>query len=36
MEQLLKMDDDEFGIYIDNLPPARLQALMGREFPGRG
>lgn len=36
VEQLLKMDDDEFGTYIDNLPAARLQALMGREFPGRG
>jgi hypothetical protein len=35
-EQLLKMDDEEFGIYIDNLPTQRLQALMGREFPGRG
>jgi hypothetical protein len=36
IETLLKMDDQEFGMYIDNLPTQRLQALMGREFPGRG
>jgi len=30
------MDDDEFGAYIDNLPKNRLEAIMGREFPGRG
>jgi hypothetical protein len=36
IEKLLKMDDEEFGAYVDNLPPAKLQALMGREFPGRG
>jgi hypothetical protein len=35
IEQLLKMDDTEFGIYIDNLPKQRLESLMGREFPGR-
>lgn len=36
VETLLKMDDEEFGLYVDNLPTARLQQLMGREFPGRG
>jgi len=35
-EMLLRMDDDEFGAYIDNLPKNRLEAIMGREFPGRG
>jgi hypothetical protein len=35
-KELLEMDDEQFGIYIDNLPPHALQALMGREFPGRG
>lgn len=35
IEQLLKMGDEEFGMYIDNLPKARLESLMGREFPGR-
>src|SRR6516165_11532753 len=35
-KELLDMDDEQFGIYIDNLPPHALQALMGREFPGRG
>jgi hypothetical protein len=35
IEQLLKMDDEEFGVYIDNLPPQRLQSLMGRDFPTR-
>jgi hypothetical protein len=29
------MDDEQFGLYIDNLPPHALQALMGREFPDR-
>ena len=37
IEQLLRMDDNEFGIYIDNLPKARLDSIMGRDnFPGRG
>jgi len=34
-KELLDMDDEQFGIYIDNLPPHALQALMGREFPDR-
>lgn len=29
-ERLLKMNDDEFARYIDNLPKDRLDALMGR------
>jgi hypothetical protein len=36
IDQLLRMDDEEFGIYVDNLPKARLDAIMGRDFPGRG
>ena len=35
LERLLAMGDEEFGMYIDNLPKARLESLMGREFPGR-
>jgi hypothetical protein len=35
VDKLLEMDDEEFGLYIDNLPPQRLQQIMGREFPGR-
>src|SRR6516225_4860301 len=35
-KELLEMDDEQFGLYIDNLPPHALQALMGREFPSRG
>ena len=35
VEQLLRMGDDEFGEYIDNLPKQRLEALMGRDFPGQ-
>jgi hypothetical protein len=34
-KELLDMDDEQFGLYIDNLPPHALQALMGREFPDR-
>ena len=34
-KELLEMDDEQFGLYIDNLPPHALQALMGREFPDR-
>ena len=36
IDQLLRMDDEEFGIYVDSLPKARLDAIMGRDFPGRG
>ena len=35
IDQLLKMGDEEFGQYIDNLPKQRLEAMMGREFPGQ-
>lgn len=33
IEQLLKMGDDEFGAYIDNLPKSRLDNIMGKEQP---
>jgi len=35
-KELLAMNDEEFGYYIDHLPKPQLEALMGREFPGRG
>ena len=35
IEQLLQMDDETFGAYVDNLPTQRLQSIMGREFPTR-
>lgn len=34
-ETLLNMNDEEFGMYIDNLPKPKLDAMMGREFPAR-
>jgi len=34
-KELLAMNDDEFGYYIDHLPKPQLEALMGREFPDR-
>jgi hypothetical protein len=34
MERLVKMNDAEFAAYIDNLPKDRLDAIMGKDFPG--
>ena len=33
--ELLAMNDEEFGLYIDNLPKHQLEAMMGRDFPDR-
>jgi hypothetical protein len=30
IESLLKMDDEEFGLYVDRLPKGRLDAIMGK------
>ena len=35
MERLLHMNDEEFGIYVDNMPKSQLDAIMGRDFSGR-
>jgi len=34
-EALLRMNDEEFGRYVDSLPKDRLDAIMGKQFPGR-
>lgn len=34
-DRLLKMNDDEFGAYIDNLPKGRLDAIMGKQVERR-
>jgi hypothetical protein len=33
--ELLAMSDEEFGSFIDSIPKHQLEAMMGREFPGR-
>lgn len=34
-ERLLAMDDAEFAAYVDRLPKQQLDAIMGRQLPGR-
>lgn len=35
MEMLNRMNDEEFGRYVDSLPRDRLDSIMGKQFPGR-